>query len=273
MNHNKAKEWQNWRRAFTLIELLVVISIISLLMSILLPSLIRVRELGGRVHCLNNLRQLTIAWTLYAGDNDNRLCTPGTDWNDDSYGLPHSWCSHYPMWVTDGPNPDKCPLNWVGGTEIAIKGGVLWPYTQDVSIYKCKNGQAAYLRNYSISKTMGGRGGQTYKTLTNISRPSTKLVLIGNYTGGGRYGEDIWLAGPYMVDDLTGVPKWTVVMNKTVAICHSNGCNLSFADGHCEYWKWKDPRTIECVKHEIDKDEASIDNLDLERVYNAYRKD
>ena len=49
------------RDGFTLIELLVVISIISMLMSILLPGLSRAREAGKRVHCFSNLRQLNIA--------------------------------------------------------------------------------------------------------------------------------------------------------------------------------------------------------------------
>ena len=57
------------RKAFTLVELLVVIAIIALLM----PALERVREQGKRTVCLNNLRQLMLAWNLYADDNDGRI--------------------------------------------------------------------------------------------------------------------------------------------------------------------------------------------------------
>jgi prepilin-type N-terminal cleavage/methylation domain-containing protein len=54
------------RRGFTLIELLVVIAIIAVLMAILLPALNRVKEQGKRAVCLSNLRQLTMAWIMYA---------------------------------------------------------------------------------------------------------------------------------------------------------------------------------------------------------------
>ncbi|MHC4435583.1 MAG: type II secretion system protein [Planctomycetota bacterium] len=60
-------------RAFTLIELLVVIAIIALLMAILMPTLKRAREQGQRAVCLGNLKQLGLAWILYADDNDDRL--------------------------------------------------------------------------------------------------------------------------------------------------------------------------------------------------------
>ena len=61
------------RRAFTLIDLLVVIVIIGLLMAILMPTLQRAREQGRRAVCLNNLRELTLAWIMYADGNDDKL--------------------------------------------------------------------------------------------------------------------------------------------------------------------------------------------------------
>ena len=64
--------------AFTLIELLVVISIISVLMAILLPSLGRAREQARRTACMANLRSIGQGIYLYAHDNDGRL-VPG-DW-------------------------------------------------------------------------------------------------------------------------------------------------------------------------------------------------
>ena len=55
--------------AFTLIELLVVIGIIAILAGMLLPSLARAKESGRRISCVNNLRQMAISLTMYAGDN------------------------------------------------------------------------------------------------------------------------------------------------------------------------------------------------------------
>ncbi|MFA5293416.1 MAG: type II secretion system protein [Phycisphaerae bacterium] len=261
---------------FTLVELLVVMSIISMLMSILMPSLTRTRESGRRVVCASNLRQLTLAWNLYAMDNRDRLCSPDTG------------CLTASCWVVDGP---ALPDNWIGGTETAIKDGVLWHYTQSVKLYECQsswnyptaNRRPGRLRDYAIPATMGYPYKRwmddvniisTFSNLSGITRPSEKMVFTD--ADGGLRGarDDYWLCGLFwpLTESPTGL-QWKFYRNGDGVPCniitarHNSGSNLSFADGHCSYWRYKDQRTVKLADDETTRQneiDASADNPDLE---------
>jgi len=241
---------------FTLIELLVVISIISLLMSILMPALSGAREHGKRVHCLANLRNFTQGWMMYAFENDDDLCSADTDWD-----VPPA--SH---WVADGP---VMPSNHIGGTEKAIENGVFWPYTaQTLELYKCKSDSSELLRSYSISRAMNGKtcncehdNIKPFKSWTEIQMPTKKVVFID---AGSRTK---WIEGSFCsIEQIDAIPpKWFVRDSRNITARHSNGCNMSFADSHCEYWKYSDPRTVDLANWQIGPDEASPENYDLER--------
>lgn len=69
------------KSGFTLIELLVVIAIIALLLAVLLPALTKAKELGKRVVCGANLRQISLAWRTYLDDNDGKFYQGTNDVN------------------------------------------------------------------------------------------------------------------------------------------------------------------------------------------------
>jgi prepilin-type N-terminal cleavage/methylation domain-containing protein/prepilin-type processing-associated H-X9-DG protein len=243
---------------FTLMELLVVVSIMALLMSILLPSLTSAREQGKRVVCLANIRNLTEGWIMYAMDNDDRLCSADTDWD-----VPPA--NH---WVADGP---VIPSNDIGGTKEAIENGVLWPYTEHtVDIYKCESDATDLLRSYAISRAMNGKtcncehdNINPFKIWSEISRPGQKMVFIDSTS------RVQWIEGSFCpVKQIDAVPpEWFYRDSRNITARHSDGCNLSFADGHCEYFKYKDPRTVALANWQISSDEdISQNNPDLERM-------
>jgi len=78
------------RTGFTLMELLVVIAIIAILMAILMPALQRAREQGKRAVCLSNLKQLALAWSVYADENDDKIVNGAAGFSD----VKTSWADH-----------------------------------------------------------------------------------------------------------------------------------------------------------------------------------
>jgi prepilin-type N-terminal cleavage/methylation domain-containing protein/prepilin-type processing-associated H-X9-DG protein len=252
-------------RAFTLVELLVVVAIISMLMSITLPALERARKLGYRTDCLSTMRQLTLAWYFYATENEMRLCSPGTLWND----FPGS---HY--WVADGPILPPPQINPIANTPQAIKDGVLWPYTNNLDLYKCKDDPTYLLRSYSIAHTMGGQGTyegeiRPFRRYDEIYRPSEQMVFVDA-------SSLIWLHmgfTPIQKDEET----WLLfdVGSNGYTARHGGGCNISFADMHCEFFKWN-YRTMPLMKMFHNNSSESMrriskDNPDLDRFLRCFK--
>lgn len=124
------------RNGFTLIELLIVIAIIAVLMSVLMPALRFAREQGQRAVCLNNLKQMALAWTLYADDYDGKLVNANTHDRD--------------VWV-------QWERSYTEDTkEEAIVNGALYSYCPEKRLYKCPSGIRGEVVTYSIIDAMNG---------------------------------------------------------------------------------------------------------------------
>jgi prepilin-type N-terminal cleavage/methylation domain-containing protein/prepilin-type processing-associated H-X9-DG protein len=239
------------RRGFTLIELLVVIAIIAILMAILIPTLNRAKEQAKRGACLNNLRQLQLAWIMYANENDDKLVNGEADEGNDGTAVLKSGRHTNEMWWTG----DDCAAGYMQGAQLAedmqiraIKAGALYPYVKNEKLYQCPTGVRGEMRTYSIVDSMNGlyrdgthngnvgvRVGRTVlwvkKTVEiSVPGPASRIVFLDE----GRVTPDSY-ATHYLNETWWDPPH----------VRHGDGTNVSFADGRSDYWKWKGKKTIE----------------------------
>ena len=209
-------------RGFTLIELLVVIAIIALLMAILIPVLNGAREQGKRAACLHNLKGLVLAWIMYTDDNDGRLVR-GNAGNDDG------WVRRIGTLPIEEPIEEQLD---------AIRNGLLFEYAKMAKLYRCPVAKRNEMRTYSTVHSMNGSkfsgSGDVYKKVSEIRRPGERLVFLDDY---GEDWDACWAVWHTQ-------PSWW----NPIPMRHHGGTTLAFAEGHCEWWGWRDQRTIDYGK-------------------------
>lgn len=247
------------RNGFTLIELLVVIAIIALLMALLMPAMERAREQAQRMVCLANLDQLMLAYDFYTEDNEGSLINGDTEEYDYMYvpGRPAN-DSHYneTAWVKqDWGDPEPT----LDEKRQAILNGALYPYVKNVKVYSCPTLLAGNLRTYAASDAMNCKGWDSYRVMLKhteeISKPDIRIVFLDD---GGTGGAAL---GGWTLYSIYNSECW--VWWDPPPIRHGDGTTFSFADGHTEYWKWQDKRTIDFGLEMHAWSEVQQDNPDL----------
>jgi prepilin-type N-terminal cleavage/methylation domain-containing protein/prepilin-type processing-associated H-X9-DG protein len=261
-------------KAFTLIELLVVIAIIAVLMAILMPALNRVKEQGKRAACLGNMKQLALCWIMYADDYDGKIVNGEAYGNGDGQAPNESLSSAiHPgekYWTGDDIGDFWAGVNLPQDMQNrAIRAGALFEYTKNEDLYRCPTGMKGEMRTYTITDAMNGlhRAG-TYRTVSgrdvgerngrtvlwlksrdeiSVPGPAYRIVFLDE----GRITPDSY-ATNYQVEQWWDPPF----------VRHGDGTNVSYADGHADYWKFKGMKTLETGK------QAAVPGLDAHPLHN-----
>jgi len=237
------------QRGFTLIELLVVIAIIAILAAMLLPALGRAKLKAQGISCINNLKQLQLGWMLYSGDNDDKIARTGGQ----VYLAPNTTDPNYlpggkfANWALGNAYYDPNNAAATATAEDMIRKGLLWDHINKLEVYKDPGekrprtdaGHAGWMNARSMSMNaymnpIGDEGLLTpgftqFRKQSSIQRASQTWVAIDENPNSINDG---WFLVKLAAND-----PW----RDFPATYHGDAGSLSFADGHAEIKKWKDP--------------------------------
>ena len=246
---------------FTLIELLTVIAIIAILAAILLPALARAHERARGVFCLNNTRQLTLAWQVYADDHGT-LLPYNLVMTELGARTNLNWVNNVMTWDLSSDNTNVATITEAGlGSYTAGQAAIYHcPSDHALSAMQRAAGWNQRLRSYSMN-AMVGNAGAASATGTNVNNPGYKqffkegqiphpadiFVFLDEHPDSIEDGYFLDREAPaaksgYGSDAYGSVPgdEWI----RLPASYHNRAAAFSFGDGHASLHAWSKSSTI-----------------------------